>query len=102
MNRILGKIRARWVLITGAAAGVLFATNKMKNLYWGLLGVIFFLKLKGYKIFGKNNPLVVGLVLLYFLYCFASDMMQKQAIGSEKVEGLFDALIKKTKNILGA
>lgn len=99
MKRLFSKLRSKWLLLIGATTGILFATNKFKGLYWGLIAVVVLLKFKGRKLLGKYNNMVLGGVLLYFIYCFAMDFLNKNAIGKEKVSGVFDNVTNKFKSI---
>lgn len=100
MSKVFNFLKQKWLWVVGILGGTALATNKARNLYWAIIGLILILKMWGEKILGKkyNNFAMIGL-LVYFIYCFLMDFWGKSAVGSSQAEGFLTGLWKKIKSL---
>lgn len=103
MNKIFSFLKNKWLWVVGILGGTAVVTNKARNLYWFIIGIILALKMWGKSLLGEkwNNFAMIGL-LIYFVYCFVMDFLNKSAIGSSQFEGYLTTLIKKIKGLFGS
>lgn len=103
MNKVLSFLKNKWIWVVGIIGGTAVVTNKARNLYWCIIGLILILKMFGQKFLGQkwNNIAMIGL-LVYFIYCFIMDFFNKNAIGASSFEGYLTSLYNKIKGLFSS
>lgn len=99
MGKILSFLKQKWLWVVGILGGTALVTNKARNLYWAIIGLILIVKMWGKKFLGEKyaNFTMIAL-LVYFCYCFVMDFLGKTAVGSSQTEGFLTGLYNKIKS----